>query len=131
MAVQKIEHVGIMVADIETSIAFYKDVIGLDVFDRLDLENGVTLGFLGFANAQETVVELVGIKDGSFAEEGRVHHIAFTVEDIETEIERLKELNVTFVNESISTLPNGSNYIFFYGPDQERIEFFEPGKKDD
>ncbi|WP_088102049.1 VOC family protein [Halalkalibacter urbisdiaboli] len=128
MAVKKIEHVGIMVSNMEASIAFYRDIIGLELFDRLDLENGVVLGFLGFANAKETVVELVEIKDGAFAEEGRVHHIAFTVENIEAEIERLKGLNVTFINENISTLPNGSNYIFFYGPDQERIEFFEPGK---
>ncbi|MFA9558350.1 VOC family protein [Evansella sp. AB-rgal1] len=127
MAVKKIEHVGIMVSDIEISITFYRDILGLKVFDRIDLENGVKLGFLGFADAKETVVELVEIKDAEFSEEGRVNHIAFTVEDMETEIDRLKKQNVSFINDSFNTLPNGTKYIFFYGPDREKIEFFEPG----
>jgi lactoylglutathione lyase len=129
MAVKKIEHVGIMVTDMEASIAFYRDVIGLELLDRLSLDNGVSLGFLGFPNAEETVIELVSKQDNEFPEEGRVHHLAFTVSELETEIDRLKSLNISFVNESISTLPNGSKYIFFYGPDRERIEFFEPGTK--
>ncbi|MDQ0860683.1 VOC family protein [Bacillus sp. V2I10] len=86
----------------------------------------MTLGFHGFTNAKETIVELVDKKDDLFQEEGRVHHLAFTVKDIESEIERLKSHNVSFVNQSINTLPNGSKYIFFYGPDRERIESLEP-----
>ncbi|MFC0470024.1 VOC family protein [Halalkalibacter kiskunsagensis] len=129
MSVEKIEHVGIMVTDLEVSIAFYRDVIGLELLDSLTLDNGTHLGFLGFANAQETVVELVCKTDNELLEEGRVHHLAFTVNGLEAEVERLKSMDISFVNESISTLPNGSKLIFFYGPDRERIEFFEPGTK--
>ncbi|MDG5790017.1 VOC family protein [Evansella sp. AB-P1] len=128
MAVTKIEHVGVMVTDLEASIAFYRDVVGLEVISSMELDNGTKLYFLGFPNAKETVVELVARKVSSFPEEGRVHHICFTVDNIEEEVERLKEINAAFVDENINTLPNGAKNIFIYGPDRERIEFLETGK---
>ena len=40
------------------------------------------------------------------------------------EIERLKKHAVTFLlGEEIETLPDGTRYIFFAGPDGEWIEF--------
>ncbi|WP_416149903.1 VOC family protein [Salipaludibacillus sp. HK11] len=125
MAIQKIHHIGVMVSDMEASITFYREVIGLELFKRLNLENVPPLAFLGFPNAKETTVELVEVKGANFAEEGRVHHLAFGVADIEAEVERLKDLNVSFVNENVNTMSNGSKNIFFYGPDRERIELFE------
>lgn len=119
------EHVGVMVSDYDKSVAFYRDIIGLEVINELKLDNGVALAFLGFPHAKETVVELIGEVKGNFADEGKVHHIAFTVVDIESEVKRLKELDVSFVNESITTLPNGARNIFFYGPDKERLELLE------
>ena len=32
---------------------------------------------------------------------------------------------VRFIDEEITTLPNGSRYIFFHGPDGEWIEIFQ------
>ncbi|MDO3678071.1 VOC family protein [Paenibacillus ehimensis] len=126
MARKKIEHVGIMVRDIDTSVQFYKDVVGLELKDKLVHTNGVvTLAFLGFNATGETELELVqGYNDGLPAE-GKVHHVAFTVDDIEEEFARIKELDVRLIDQEITTLPNGSRYFFFYGPDGEWIEFFQ------
>ena len=44
---------------------------------------------------------------------------------IEEEIANVKEHGVTFIDESITTLPSGSRYIFFTGPDGEWIELFQ------
>lgn len=127
MAVRKIEHVGIMVKHMETSIDFYKRVLGLELLGTLDHPNGtIKLAFLGAPGAAETQVELIEGYPGALSAEGKVHHIAFTVDDIETEIERISKLDVTFIDPDITALPNGARYRFFYGPDGEWIELFQP-----
>ncbi|TQR44813.1 VOC family protein [Paenibacillus popilliae] len=127
MAVRKMEHVGIMVRNIEQSIRFYEEVIGLKLKGTLLHTNGVIrLAFLGWDGTDETEVELVEGYSGSLTEEGRVHHIAFTVDDIEAELARMRSLpQVELIDEELVTLPNGSRYFFFKGPDGERLEFFQ------
>ncbi|WP_134701379.1 VOC family protein [Ammoniphilus sp. YIM 78166] len=126
MSVKKIEHVGVMVKDIDTSIAFYTQVIGMEFLGKIEHPNpNIQLAFLGFKNAKETELELIQGYNDQLPQEGKVHHIAFTVDNIEEEVHRLKQLDVKFIDKEITTLPNGSRYIFFYGPDGEWIEFFQ------
>jgi lactoylglutathione lyase len=127
MAVRKFEHVGIQVKDIETSKQFYRNVVGLELIDEMIHTNGVMkLAFLGLNGS--IIVELIEGYNPDLPSEGKVHHVAFTVEGIEQEKERLQSLGVTFVWEDITTLPNGAKYLFFYGPDGEWIEFYEAAK---
>ncbi|WJH34906.1 VOC family protein [Paenibacillus sp. CC-CFT747] len=126
VAVRRIEHVGLMVKDLEASVAFYKETAGLELKGTLEHTNGVIrLAFLGYGESGETELELIQGYNDRLPAEGKVHHIAFKVDRLEPEIERLRELNVTFIDKEITTLPNGSRYIFFEGPDGEWIEFFE------
>ncbi|RKP53880.1 VOC family protein [Cohnella endophytica] len=126
MAVSKIEHVGIVVTSLEVSIPFYEKVVGLKHTETLTHTNGVIrLAFLSFASSSETEIELIEGYTGEVAREGRVHHVAFTVDDIEEEYRRIGTLDVAGVDDEITTLPNGSRYFFFNGPDGESIEFFQ------
>ncbi|NRF94280.1 VOC family protein [Paenibacillus frigoriresistens] len=126
MAVLKMEHVGVMVANLEASIRFYEEVIGLKHKSTLLHTNGVIkLGFLGFEALNETEVELIEGYNAGLPQEGKVHHLAFTVDDIEAEFTRIKGLGVEQLDTEITTLPNGSGYFFFNGLDGERIEFFQ------
>ncbi len=126
MAVRKLEHVGIMVENLEESISFYRDIIGLDVIKRMKHSKpGIELVFLGLEG--EILVELVAGHNRQLAEEGKVNHVAFTVDDLSKEIQELKNHSVLFVEDEVTSLPDGSQYIFFYGPDRERIEYFQPG----
>ncbi|WP_174733050.1 VOC family protein [Mesobacillus harenae] len=126
MARVKLDHVGIMVRDIETSIKFYQNIVGMELKDRVPHTNGeIQLAFLGFNGSEETELELIQGYNGDLPAEGRVHHIAFTVEDIETEFERIKSLEVTLIDSEITILPNGYRYFFFHGPEGEWIEFFQ------
>jgi lactoylglutathione lyase len=126
MAVKKLEHVGVMVSDLEISIGFYENVLGLDLLDRFAANETTDLAFLGDRASGQVIVELICGKDNRFPDEGKVHHIAFTVDRIEEEIERLRSLNVHFTNDEFFTLANGSKYIFFKGPDGETLELFQP-----
>lgn len=127
MPVRRIEHVGIMVANLETSLSFYEEVIGLKLIKRMGHPDpNLKLAFLGVEESQETILELIEGYNPSLPAEGKVHHICFKVDSLEDEIERLKKLGVTFLlTEEIETLPDGTRYIFFSGPDGEWIEFFE------
>lgn len=126
MAVRKIEHVGIMVRSLEASIPFYVETLGLRHLETMVHTNGVIrLAFLSFADHPETEVELIEGYAGQLASAGRVHHIAFAVDDIEAEYARIRQLGVKGLDDSITTLPNGSRYFFFKGPDDENIELFQ------
>jgi len=126
MAVKRIEHVGLMVKDLETSIDFYGRVAGLKVKDRLLHTDGrMKLAFLGYGHSDETELELIQGYNDQLPQEGKVHHIAFAVDDIEVEWSRLQGLGIRFIDTSITTLPNGSRYFFFSGPDGEWVEFFQ------
>jgi lactoylglutathione lyase len=127
MAIRKLEHVGVMVADIEISIDFYQNVLGLDLLDKFHAnEPSVILAFLGDRNSGQVYVELISGDEEKYPDEGKVHHIAFTVDNIEEEVTRLKALKVSFLSEEVETLGNGTKYIFFKGPDGETLELFQP-----
>jgi len=126
---KRIDHVGVVVKDLEATIRFYTEVVGFTVKSRFTHTNGVLqLAFLGFGDAEESEIELIQGYNDNLPTEGKVHHFAVTVDDVEAEYERVKQLNgVTFVPgfDTITTLPNGHRYFFIYGPENEWIEFFQ------
>ncbi|MCV9888470.1 VOC family protein [Metabacillus halosaccharovorans] len=124
MAVLGFEHVGIQIADIDKSISFYQEVVGLELLDQfLHTDGKMKLAFLGVKD--QIIVELIEGYNPDLPDEGKVHHIAFKVDNIEAERKRLQSANVEWIYEDITVLPNGAKYIFFRGPDKEWIEFFE------
>ncbi|RCW49995.1 VOC family protein [Paenibacillus prosopidis] len=126
MTKKRVDHVGVMVKDIDASIKFYTEIIGFELNGRITHTNGVIqLAFLGFGNSDETEVELIQGYNDSLPIEGKVHHFAVTVPDVQAEFDRLKQLNVSFIDQEITTLPNGYRYFFVSGPDGEWIELFQ------
>ncbi|KRD95402.1 glyoxalase [Bacillus sp. Root239] len=124
MAILKFEHVGVQVKDIEESIEFYTQKVGLELIETLPhTDPSLKLAFLGLEG--NVIVELIQGYNSSLPNEGKVHHFALAVDGIEQEFERLKSAGVSFVEENIVTLPNGARYLFFYGPDKEWIEYYE------
>lgn len=124
--IQKVEHIGVMVKDMRRSIRFYQDVIGLELVGREKLSEQVELAFLAFPKTPNVQVELVSGNEGTFPSKGVVNHIAFTVDDIDKEWQRLKELQVELIDDEPRSILGGIKIAFFYGPDNERIELFQP-----
>ncbi|KJR67676.1 VOC family protein [Bacillus velezensis] len=126
MTAKRIDHTGIMVKDIETSIAFYQDVLGMQLKDRITHTNGIIeLAFLGFQEGPETEIELIQGYSSELPAEGKVHHVALLTEDIAAEFTHTKRQGAVFIDEEITTLPNGYRYFYIEGPDGEWIEFFQ------
>lgn len=129
MAITKLDHVGIMVTDLEKSLRFYEQVIGLIVTNRRPrTAPKLELVFLSHPSYPETAIELIAGTGASFVDDGRVHHLAFTVDDLDAECKRLDTHGVRWIHAEPNVLPDGSRYRFFYGPDREQLELFEPAK---
>ncbi|MBS4220321.1 VOC family protein [Bacillus sp. FJAT-49711] len=120
----KMEHIGIMVKDMDESLAFYQNILGLKLRSREWLNDTVELAFLYFTEQPSVEIELVyGVQ---VENEGIVNHLAFTVEDIEAELARLKEAGVKLVDEEPrSILKDNVKIAFFEGPNGEKLELVE------
>ncbi|MCM3693305.1 VOC family protein [Neobacillus niacini] len=120
----KMEHVGIMVKDMDESLAFYQNILGLELRNREWLNDSIELAFLFFPEQPSVEVEL--IYGGPVENEGIVNHLAFTVENIEAELVRFKEAGVKLVDEEPRSILNGTVQIaFFEGPNGEKLELVE------
>jgi methylmalonyl-CoA/ethylmalonyl-CoA epimerase len=102
---RKIEHIGIAVADLEKSNTLFARLLGKSHFKTETVAGeGVETSFF---QVGETKVELLQATrpDSPIAKflekksEG-VHHIAFEVEDIESEVLRLKAAGFEILNET-------------------------------
>lgn len=100
----KIEHLGIAVKDIESSITLYEKLLGTSCCKKEEVASeGVITAFF---KTGENKIELLGATHDEspitkFIEkkgEG-IHHIAFDVEDIHAEMERLKKEGFQLINE--------------------------------
>lgn len=121
----KMEHVGVMVKDMDESLAFYQNIFGLELRNREWLNETVELAFLFSPDQPSVEVELI-YGAGSIEKEGIVNHLAFTVEDIEAELVRFKEAGVKLVDEEPRVILNGTVKIaFFEGPNGEKLELVE------
>ncbi|WP_229672221.1 VOC family protein [Pullulanibacillus camelliae] len=118
------EHVGIMVNDMDESLAFYQNILGLKLRNREWLNDTVELAFLFFPEQPSVEVELVC--GNKMENEGIVNHLAFTVENIEAELLRFKEAGVKLVDEKPRSILNATVKIaFFQGPNGEKLELVE------
>jgi len=116
----KIEHIGIAVKDIEQSIQLFSKLLNTQPYKREKVETeGVETVFF---QVGETKIELLGAtrEDSPVAKfiekkgEG-IHHISFDVSDINQEITRLQEQDFTILN----TIPK-------QGADNKKIAFLHP-----
>ena len=84
----KLNHVAIVVADLASATACYRDILGATVSDVLDLpEHGVTTVFVELPNTKIELLYPLG-DDSPIARfleknpQGGMHHICYEVEDI-------------------------------------------------
>jgi len=114
-------HVGVRVKNMQVSTEFYCKVLECTVTGSLENE----IRKIVFLKAGNSVIELIHkFEDNEKRSAGPVDHIAFAVENLEREIERLKNLGVQIIGDIIQVTER-MRVIFFEGPDGERLEFVE------
>jgi lactoylglutathione lyase len=116
----------IRVGDLERSLGFYCDALGMKLLSRKDYPGGrFTLAFVGY-EASDTVIELTYNWDTDHYKLGDgFGHLAIGVDDIYATCDSLRARGVPIVREP-GPMKHGSTVIaFIEDPDGYKIELIE------
>lgn len=118
-------HTMVRVSDIDESLDFYCNKLGLKELSRKDSEAGrFTLIFLGAAENPEAQVELTYNWDPEAYDGGRnFGHLAYEVDDIYALCQHLSDQGVT-----INRPPRDGRMAFVRSPDNISIELLQKGE---
>lgn len=116
------------VGDLERSIAFYTDILGMRLLRRKDYPGGrFTLAFVGYGDESDhTVLELTHNWDTSSYDIGSGYgHIALGVDDIVAVCDQIRAKGGKVVREP-GPMKNGTTVIAFVeDPDGYKVELIE------
>ena len=117
-------HTMVRVTDVEQSLRFYRDLLGLKEIRRIENEKGrFTLIFLAPQGQEESAVELTHNWDPEIYAGGRnFGHLAYEVDDIYAFCDRLMQAGVT-----INRPPRDGRMAFVRSPDNISIEVLQKG----
>jgi lactoylglutathione lyase len=121
-------HTMIRVGDLDRSIRFYTECLGMQLLRRKDYPEGrFTLAFIGYgAEKDHTVIELTHNWDTKSYELGNgFGHLALETDDIHTTVERLRQLGAQVTREP-GPMKHGTTVIaFIKDPDGYSIELIQ------
>ncbi len=122
-------HTMLRVSDLERSIAFYTDILGMKLLRRTDYPAGkFTLAFVGYGTETEhTVLELTYNWDVDHYQLGTAFgHIAIEVADVYQACEQIRASGGKIVREA-GPMQGGTTIIAFVeDPDGYKIELLAP-----
>jgi len=121
-------HTMLRVNDLDESLKFYLDVLGMKLLRRKDYESGrFTLAFVGYGDEDQTaVIELTHNWDTkSYALGDAFGHIAIGTEDIRASCERIRAAGGKVVREPGPMKHGGAVIAFVEDPNGYRIELIE------
>lgn len=124
MKVLKLDHIGIAVKNIDESLKFWRDTLGLDCLDfEIVEEQKVKVAFLPAGEAKVELLQSTS-EDGPIAKfierNGQgIQHVAFKVDDIDKGIEYMLSKGMRMIDEKAR-----------YGAGGARIAFMHPKSSD-
>jgi methylmalonyl-CoA/ethylmalonyl-CoA epimerase len=131
----KLNHVAVVVADIEAALAFWRDALGLDLAGVKDMPGQKSrIAFLPLAGSE---IELVQPTDGEsgiakyLAKRGPgMHHLCLEVRDLDRMVARLKDKSIRLIRDTPTTGAGGRRMIFIH-PESTGgvlVELYETGE---
>lgn len=139
--INDIRHIGIVVIDLESSLFFYRDLLGFRIEKEKQEKSEFIDKILGLSEAEIITVKMVS-SNGQMIEllkyhshpaekntrkicEAGISHIAFTVDDIDVKYKRLKDRGVQF-NSAPQLSPEGiAKVAFCRAPEGTFVELVE------
>ena len=141
--IKSLGHIGLGVSDMEESLAFYRDFLGMEVIMELEIDDNRIGRVIGVKNAKckiahlqlgDAVLELfeytnpVGSNkaiDMQQYDQG-LTHIGFEVDDFHTLVKQLEQRNIALLGEPVEFRPDVW-VAYFHGPDGEVCEIRQRG----
>ena len=117
--ITKINHVALAVNDIDKSLAFWRDALGLELDELREVP--AEAAQIAFLPVGDSKIELVRpTRDDSglakyLAKRGEgMHHLCLETDDIEAMLAQLREKGVRLINESPHRGADGKKYAFIH-----------------
>jgi methylmalonyl-CoA epimerase len=101
----RIDHVGVAVSDMDAALTLYRDTLGLPLAHRETVEEqGVDAALLDVGDGHVELLAPLGPETpvGKYlAKRGPgLHHVAYAVDDIESELSRLRDAGLRLIDET-------------------------------
>lgn len=132
MKITKINHIAIVTPNLDSSVGFWAEALGLTVSHRHhEAEQGVDVAFIPVG---ESNVELIApfVEDNGVARYlqktgGGMHHLCLEVDDIEAALAQLKAHNVPLIDETPKVNQAGKKMAFIHpkGTGGVLVELYE------
>jgi len=117
--VKRIAHVAVVVEDLQTALAFWRDALGLPLARTEHNETEqVAIAFLPVGESEIELLEPTEAESGIgryLAKRGQgMHHVCVEVDDIEATLARLTAHGVELINEIPRVRDDGTRYAFVH-----------------
>ena len=130
--IKRIDHIAIVVEDIDAALGFWRDTLGLELDHVEDVpEQKSVVAFLPTAGSEVELVKPTTDDSGVaryLQKRGPgMHHICFEVDDIDAALAQMKTKGVRLINET-PTLGAGGRKIAFVHPESTNgvlVELYE------
>ncbi|NVK43131.1 MAG: lactoylglutathione lyase [Oceanospirillaceae bacterium] len=129
----RILHTMLRVSDLQKSISFYTELLGMRLLRRKDYPDGrFTLAFIGYGDESEnTVLELTHNWDTNSYDLGNAYgHIAIEVDDVYAACDVIKTKGGQVVREAGPMKHGTSVLAFVKDPDGYMIELLDKSRND-
>ncbi len=124
MNVRKLLHSRMRVDDLERTIAFYRDVLGLEVVERHESPRGSRLAFLKASGSDELIEICSYPAAGPVRVQEDLVHLAFEVDDLDAAIAELSAKGVP-ITDGPTTTSSGTRFAFIDAPEKYEVELIE------
>lgn len=118
----KLKNPLLVVTDLDRTVTFYKEVLGLRV--TMDFGANVTLTGGLSLQTRESWAEFIGISPDELGQSGRVSEIYFEEDDFDAFTDKLRSFDIDYVH-PIKEHGWGQRVVRFYDPDGHIIEVGE------
>ena len=117
--VKHINHVAVVVEDMEKALSFWRDALGMELHGLRDVPAEKSqVAFLPLPGSEVELVKPTTDDSGIakyLAKRGPgMHHICLEVDDIEAMLQQLKSKGVRLINEEPRTTVDGKKYAFIH-----------------
>lgn len=129
MKVKKLLHTRYRLNDLEKSVQFYKNVLGLEEVRRHKSPRGSELVFLKAPQSEETIELCHFPSSGPVQVQADLTHLAFSVDSLEAFGKHLATLGLKY-SDGPTMKPDGNGgFAFIDAPEGYEIELIEPAKQ--
>ncbi len=126
MPVKKLLHTRMRVDDLERTLRFYTDILGLELVDRRESPRGSKLAFLRTPNSEELLEISYFPGSGPVQVQPDLMHLAFEVESLEEFCKYLTSKGIK-ITDGPTKSSSGSVFAFIDAPEGYEIELIQRG----